>query len=114
MSGGRLVAKNPWGGTIHDHRHRAPRAARGREQVDAVAHVRHLGAGERIHDALRQRHEIAVALRVDEAETAALAAADKARELSAYASLWLFISLLSGAFIASLMAVYGGRQRDLN
>lgn len=52
--------------------------------------------------------------KLDEAETAALAAADKARELSAYASLWLFISLLSGAFIASLMAVYGGRQRDLN
>jgi hypothetical protein len=51
--------------------------------------------------------------KLDEAEAAALAAADKARELSAYASLWLFISLLSGAFIASLMAVYGGRQRDL-
>jgi len=51
--------------------------------------------------------------KLDEAETAALAAADKAREVSAYTSLWLFISLLSGAFIASLMAVYGGRQRDL-
>lgn len=51
--------------------------------------------------------------KLDEAETAARAAADKAREVSAYASLWLFISLLSGAFIASLMAVYGGRQRDL-
>jgi len=51
--------------------------------------------------------------KLDEAEAAALAAADKAREVSAYASLWLFISLLSGAFIASLMAVYGGRQRDL-
>jgi len=51
--------------------------------------------------------------KLNEAETAALAAADKAREVSAYTSLWLFISLLSGAFIASLMAVYGGRQRDL-
>ncbi|HCS63715.1 MAG TPA: hypothetical protein DIW64_06260 [Cellvibrio sp.] len=51
--------------------------------------------------------------KLDEAETAALAAADKAREVSAYTSLWLFISLLSGAFVASLMAVYGGRQRDL-
>lgn len=51
--------------------------------------------------------------KMDEAETAALAAADKAREVSAYTSLWLFISLLSGAFVASLMAIYGGRQRDL-
>lgn len=48
-----------------------------------------------------------------EAETAALEAADKAREVSAHTSLWLFISLLCGAFVASLMAVYGGRQRDL-
>jgi len=48
-----------------------------------------------------------------EAETAAREAADKARKASAHASLWLFISLLSGAFIASLMAIYGGRQRDL-
>ena len=51
--------------------------------------------------------------KLDEAETAALAAADKAREVSAYTSVWLFISLLSGAFVASLMAIYGGRQRDL-
>jgi len=27
--------------------------------------------------------------------------------------LWLFISLLIGAFVASLSATYGGRQRDL-
>ncbi len=48
-----------------------------------------------------------------EAETAARAAADQARKASAYGSLWLFISLLVGAFVASLTAVYGGRQRDL-
>ena len=48
-----------------------------------------------------------------EAETAAKDAADKARKASAYASLWLFISLLIGAFVASLAATYGGRQRDL-
>lgn len=51
--------------------------------------------------------------RLREAETAAREAADKAREVSSRTSLWLFISLLGGAFIASLMAVYGGRQRDL-
>jgi hypothetical protein len=48
-----------------------------------------------------------------EAETAAREAADAAREATAYAALWLFISLLAGAFIASWVATYGGRQRDL-
>jgi hypothetical protein len=47
------------------------------------------------------------------AEAAAKDAADKARKASAYAALWLFISLLIGAFFASLAAVYGGRRRDL-
>lgn len=51
--------------------------------------------------------------RLDEMETAAKEAADKARKSSAYASLWFFISLLMGAFIASLSATFGGRQRDL-
>jgi hypothetical protein len=48
-----------------------------------------------------------------DAETAAKDAADKARRAAAYASLWMFVSLLLGAFVASLMATYGGRQRDL-
>lgn len=48
-----------------------------------------------------------------DAETAAKEAADKGRKASAYAALWLFISLLIGAFAASLMATVGGRQRDL-
>jgi len=48
-----------------------------------------------------------------EAEAAARDASDKARKGSAYASLWLFVSLLAGAFVASLAAIYGGRQRDL-
>ena len=46
------------------------------------------------------------------AELATKQSADKARKASAYAALWLFISLLSGAFIASWMATFGGRQRD--
>lgn len=49
-----------------------------------------------------------------EAEMAARTAADQARKASAYGSLWLFIALLIGAFIASFSAIYGGRQRDLN
>ena len=47
-----------------------------------------------------------------EAETAAREAADKARKASAAAALWLFISLLIGAFAASYAATWGGRQRD--
>ena len=48
-----------------------------------------------------------------DAETSAREAADKARKASAYAALWLFASLLIGAFVASLAATFGGRQRDL-
>jgi hypothetical protein len=47
-----------------------------------------------------------------DAESAAREAVDKARKVSAYAALWLFISLLIGAFVASLAATYGGRLRD--
>jgi hypothetical protein len=50
---------------------------------------------------------------LNEAETAAREAADAAREASAYAALWLFISLLAGAWVASWLATFGGRQRDL-
>ncbi len=49
---------------------------------------------------------------LEQAETSAREAADEAREASAYAALWLFITLLIGAFVASLFATFGGRQRD--
>lgn len=49
---------------------------------------------------------------LQEAETTAREAADEARAASAYAALWVFISLLIGAFIASLAATLGGRQRE--
>ncbi|MEP7155918.1 MAG: hypothetical protein ABI905_09095 [Betaproteobacteria bacterium] len=52
-------------------------------------------------------------LKLREAEAAAKEAADKARKASAYAALWLFISMLIGAFVASFSATYGGRRRDL-
>lgn len=51
--------------------------------------------------------------KLKEAETATKEAADKARKASAYAALWVFISLLAGAFIASLAATFGGRHRDV-
>lgn len=55
----------------------------------------------------------AVQTRFQEAQTASKQAADKARKASATAALWLFVSLLIGAFSASLAAIYGGRSRDL-
>ncbi len=39
-------------------------------------------------------------------------ATDKARKAGAYAALWMFISLLIGAFVASFLATIGGRHRD--
>jgi hypothetical protein len=51
--------------------------------------------------------------KLKEAETAARNAADKARKATAYSTLWLFVSLLAGAFVASLAATWGGRRRDL-
>ncbi len=52
-------------------------------------------------------------LRAREAEEKTRQLADEARRNGAYASLWIFVSLLLGAFTASLMATFGGRQRDL-
>lgn len=46
------------------------------------------------------------------AKAAAKDAADKARKSAATAALWLTVSLLFGAFIASLAATFGGRLRD--
>ncbi len=53
-----------------------------------------------------------VQAKLRDAEAAAKDAAEKGRKASAYATLWLFISLLIGAFCASLAATYGGRRRD--
>jgi hypothetical protein len=47
-----------------------------------------------------------------DAEQATRATADKTRKASAYSALWLFVSLLIGAFVASLAATFGGRRRD--
>jgi hypothetical protein len=51
--------------------------------------------------------------KLNDLKAAAKDAADKARKAAVYASLWLFVSLLMGAFSGSLMATFGGRQRDL-
>ena len=50
---------------------------------------------------------------LEKASNTAKQAADDARKATAYAALWLFITLLIGAFFASLSATWGGRRRDL-
>jgi hypothetical protein len=51
--------------------------------------------------------------KLKEAKAKAQQAADTARKTTSYLMLWTFISLLAGAFVASLCATFGGRQRDL-
>lgn len=50
---------------------------------------------------------------LEKAKSTAKQAADDARKAAAHAALWLFITLLIGAFFASLSATWGGRRRDL-
>ncbi|WP_090141963.1 hypothetical protein [Limnohabitans sp. DM1] len=47
------------------------------------------------------------------AQTTAIQAAEQARKASTYAALWMVVSMLVGAFMASWAAIFGGRQRDL-
>jgi hypothetical protein len=49
---------------------------------------------------------------IADAENKARQAADEARKAAAYASLWMFVALLAGAFCASFAALFGGRRRD--
>ena len=64
-------------------------------------------AEKRVSDVFNKVHtEIA------NAEQNAKQAADRARKAAAYSALWMFVALLSGAFVASLAATFGGRQRD--
>ncbi|MGH8171948.1 MAG: hypothetical protein ACREPX_02300 [Rhodanobacteraceae bacterium] len=50
---------------------------------------------------------------IETAKAKAKEAADQARKVTAGLALWMFISLLCGAFFASLAATFGGRRRDL-
>ncbi|RUO26045.1 hypothetical protein CWE09_04780 [Aliidiomarina minuta] len=60
-------------------------------------------AGQRVSDIYN---------RAEEQAEAALEALDDARSAAARTALWMFLALLIGAFFASLMATFGGRQRD--
>ena len=65
-------------------------------------------AGKRVTDTFNRTKAAA-----DDAAAKAKQAADTTRKAAAYGSLWLFVSLLIGAFVASLAATFGGRRRDL-
>lgn len=47
-----------------------------------------------------------------DAKAQAQQAAETARKAGARTALWMFVALLLGAFVASLAATFGGRQRD--
>ena len=49
---------------------------------------------------------------IEEAKVKAKEAADTAAKVAAWTTLWMFITLLIGAFFASLCATFGGRRRD--
>lgn len=51
--------------------------------------------------------------KAEEVEEQAKELAEEARKATAYSLLWGFVALLMGAFVASLCATFGGRQRDL-
>jgi hypothetical protein len=78
------------------------------QQVSQRTGLSQADAEKRVSDAFTR-----MKAKADQAKAEAKEAADKARKASAYASLWLFVSLLVGAFVASLLATFGGRQRDL-
>lgn len=50
--------------------------------------------------------------KLKETEEQAKQATETARKATAYSMLWFFVALLVGAFVASLSATWGGRQRD--
>jgi hypothetical protein len=78
------------------------------QQVSQRTGLSQADAEKRVNDAFAH-----MKAKADQAKAEAKEAADKARKASAYGALWLFISLLVGAFVASLSATFGGRQRDL-
>jgi hypothetical protein len=73
----------------------------------------HTGASQ--NEAEQRVHNIyeKVQMKLNDAKIAAEKAADTTRKTASHVTLWAFIALLTGAFVASLSATFGGRQRDL-
>ncbi len=73
------------------------------KQIAARTGLSQPDAEKRVADIIAQAKKV---------ESDAREAADKARKAAAHASLWVFLSLLIGAFCASYAATIGGKQRD--
>ncbi|BCM24624.1 hypothetical protein [Methyloradius palustris] len=75
--------------------------------------AKHTGLSQQ--DAERRVNDTFASLQAKKHEAEAMAkdAAEKARKATIYATLWLFVSFLMGAFSASLAATCGGRSRDV-
>ena len=80
-----------------------------------LSDIKDLVTGQSQADAEKRVKDIYTRMqtKLRDAEVTAREAADKSRKASAYAALWLFVSLLIGAFVASLAATFGGRRRDI-
>ena len=77
------------------------------QQIAAKTGISQPDAEKRIDDTIGQAKAAAA-----KAEQTAKDAADAARKGASYLSLWLFISMLVGAFSSSLAATWGGKARD--
>jgi hypothetical protein len=64
-------------------------------------------AEKRVADVFEKAHSENI-----NAEQQAKRFADQTRKTAAYSALWMVIALLLGAFVASLAATFGGKQRD--
>lgn len=64
-------------------------------------------AEQRVNEVYAKAHQA-----IADAKAKAREAADIAAKAAAWTTLWMFLSLLIGAFFASLCATYGGRRRD--
>lgn len=66
---------------------------------------------QKTFDQLQQQLEQAKQ-KAKEVEEQAKQAAEAARKAAAYSMIWLFVTLLIGAFVGSLSATWGGKRRD--
>jgi len=64
-------------------------------------------AEQRVNEVYAKAHQAIADAKVKAKETA-----DAAAKAAAWTTLWMFLSLLIGAFFASLCATFGGRRRD--
>ena len=84
------------------------------EDRDYLSHLVASRTGMGAADAERRVDDIYTRAKKAAADMEANAkqAAETARKAAAHSALWMFVALLFGAFIASLAATFGGRQRD--